>query len=82
MKSADELTSDRDLGNTDLSAVMEYFTKFNDMCVANAMPCEEKSQRRVNATAGLKEALPILSESALLQRPRPCIELPSNSVKP
>ena len=54
------------------------------MCVAKAMKCEEKSQKRAAELSGneLEEALSILSESALLQRLRPCIEPPSSSVKP
>ena len=69
-KSAGELTSDRDSANAELSAVVEYLAKLNDMCVAKAMTYEEKSQRRAAEIAGLKEALSILSESALLQRPQ------------
>ena len=62
-KSADELTSDRDLVDTEMSAMMEYLAKFNDMCVINAMPGEEELQRRETVTAGLEEALSILSET-------------------
>ena len=54
------------------------------MCVAKAMKSEEKSQKRAAELSGneLEEALSILSESALLQRPIPCIEPPSSSMKP
>ena len=54
------------------------------MCVAKAMKSEEKSQKRAAELSGneLEEALSILSESALLQRLRPCIEPPSSSMKP
>ena len=60
-KSAGELTSDRDPVNAELSAVVEYLAKFNDMCVAKVMKCEEKPQRRAAETAGLKEALSVHS---------------------
>ena len=46
------------------------------MCVAKAMKCEEKSQKRAAELSGneLEEALSILSESELLKGSRPCIE--------
>ena len=69
-RSTGELTSDRDSANAELSAVVEYLVKLNDMCIAEAMMYEEKSQRRAAEIAGLKEALSILSESALLQWPQ------------
>ena len=61
--------------------MVQYLDKLNDMCVAKAMRCEEKSQRCAAEPAGneLKEALSIRSESALLQQPRPCFEPPSSS---
>ena len=70
--------------NAELSAVVERLVKLNDMCVAKAMKCEEQSQKRAAELSGnkLKEALSILSESALLRRLRPCTEPPTNSMKP
>merc|ERR1712136_381107 len=67
-KSAGELTSDRDSSNAELSAVVQYLAKLNDMCVAKAETYEEKVRRRTAEIAGLKEALSILSESAFLQK--------------
>ena len=49
--------------DTELSAVMEYFSNLNDKCVANVMTYVEKSQRRATEMAGLEETLTILSES-------------------
>ena len=69
-KSACDLTSDRDPANAELSAVVEYLDKLKDVCVAKTMTYEEKSQRRAPEIAGFREALSILSESALLQRPQ------------
>ena len=82
--STDELISNRDSMGTELPAVMERLAKLNDMCVATAMKCEEKLQKRAAELSGneLEEVLSILSESALLQRLRPCIEPPSSSMKP
>ena len=67
-KSAAELTSDRDSSNAELSAVVQYLAKLNDMCVAKAETYEEKVRRCTAEIAGLKEALSILSESAFLQK--------------
>merc|ERR1712227_879743 len=67
-KSASELTSDRDSANSELSAVVQYLAKLNDMCVAKAETYEEKVRRRTAEISGLKEALSILSESAFLQK--------------
>ena len=53
--------------NAELSAMVEYLAKLDDMCVAKVMTYDEKSQRRAADVAGLKEALSILSESTLLQ---------------
>ena len=53
------------------------------MCVAKAMKSEEKSQKRAAELSGNElEALSILSESALLERLRPCVEPLSSSMKP
>ena len=69
-----KLNSVWDLVNAELSDVVEYLDKFNDMCVAKVMPDEEKEQRCAAEPCSLKEAqgglmgaLSILSESALLQ---------------
>ena len=48
--------------------MVEYLDKLKDVCVSKTMTYEEKSQRRAAEIAGLREALSILSESALLQR--------------
>ena len=69
-KSADELTSDRDLVDIELSAVKEYLAHLNDMCVVNVMPREEELQKRAAEPCGprgLEEALSILSESELME---------------
>ena len=83
-KSAGKLIKDRDCVNTELQAVVEYLAKFNDMCVAKVMPCEEKQQRceaEPCSPREFEEALSILSESALLQWLKLCSESTSISMR-
>merc|ERR1719230_1487778 len=63
-----ELTSDKDNLSTELAAVLEYYEKIKDRCIAKAETYEERKRRREAEIAGLKEALSILSGEALLQR--------------
>jgi len=68
-KHISELSSDRDTANVELSAVMEYFAKLKDRCIAKPETYETRSARRNAEIAGLKEALSILeNEAALVQR--------------
>jgi len=62
-----ELTSDKDSLSTELAAVLEYYEKIKDRCIAKAETYEERKRRREAEIAGLKEALKILSGEALLQ---------------
>jgi len=62
-----ELTSDKDNLSTELAAVLEYYEKIKDRCIAKAETYEERKRRREAEIAGLKEALSILSGEALLQ---------------
>merc|ERR1719443_2092280 len=62
-----ELTSDKDSLSTELAAVLEYYEKIKDRCIAKAETYEERKRRREAEIAGLKEALQILSGEALLQ---------------
>jgi len=53
----------------ELSAILEYKAKLQKMCTSTPETYEERSQRRTDEIAGLKEALSILEgEAALLQR--------------
>merc|ERR1712118_231240 len=64
-----ELTFDLAGTQTELSAILEYLAKLNEMCIAKAEPYEERKRRREAEIAGLKEALEILQgEAVLLQR--------------
>merc|ERR1719203_696015 len=67
-KSISELSGDRDTTNTELSAVLDYYAKIKDRCIAKPEPYEERKARREAEIAGLKEALQILEdETALVQ---------------
>merc|ERR1740117_1613469 len=64
-----ELSSDRDTANTELNAVLEYYEKLKDRCIAKPETYEERKRRREAEIAGLKQALTILKEeTALVQR--------------
>jgi hypothetical protein len=64
-----ELSSDRDTANTELNAVLDYYAKLKDRCIAKPQTYEERKRRREAEIAGLKQALQILEgESAFMQR--------------
>merc|ERR1712232_1031671 len=68
-KSISELSGDRDNTNTELSAVLEYYAKIKDRCIAKPETYEERKARREAEINGLKEALEVLeSETAFMQR--------------
>jgi len=70
-KQITELSSDRDTSNTELAAVMEYYDKIKERCVAKPESYEERKARREAEIDGLKEALSILeNEAAFMQRSR------------
>merc|ERR1712127_877338 len=64
-----EYTGDLDSANTEYSAVMEYYGKIKERCIAKPEAYEERKERRAAEIQGLKEALSILNyETALVQR--------------
>merc|ERR1719401_2840392 len=70
-KSAAELSSDRENTNTELSAVLEYYAKIKDRCIAKPETYGERKARREAEIQGLKEALATLEdETAFVQRKR------------
>merc|ERR1719247_802822 len=67
-KEVAELSSDRDGANTELDAVLEYYEKIKDQCIAKPEPYEERKRRREAEIAGLKDALSILEGQAFIQK--------------
>lgn len=68
-KSVAEFSSDRETMNTELSAVLEYYSKIKDRCIAKPETYGERQRRREAEISGLKDALSILEdETALTQR--------------
>merc|ERR1719388_245408 len=67
-KSIAENSADRDGEQTELDAVLEYYDKIKERCIAKPETYEERKKRREAEIAGLKEALSILEGQAFLQR--------------
>jgi hypothetical protein len=68
-KSISELTGDKDTTSTELSAVLDYYGKIKDRCIAKPESYEERKARREAEIEGLKQALTILEEeTAFMQR--------------
>merc|ERR1719265_1518294 len=59
-KSISDLSGDKEDTSSELSAVLDYFAKIKDRCIAKPETYEERKQRRESEIAGLKEALSIL----------------------
>jgi hypothetical protein len=68
-KSISDLTGDKDTTSSELSAVLDYYGKIKDRCIAKPESYEERKARREAEIKGLKEALSILeNETAFVQR--------------
>merc|ERR1712060_781138 len=68
-KSIADMTADRETADTELAAVMDYYGKVKDRCIAKPETYESRKARREAEIAGLKEALAILNdETAFVQR--------------
>merc|ERR1719476_242785 len=66
-----EYSADRETANTELSAVLDFYGKIKERCIAKPETYAERSRRREAEIKGLKEALSILEdETALVQRKR------------
>merc|ERR1719450_874436 len=67
-KSIADLSGERDTSNTELSAVLDYYGKLKERCIAKPESYEERKARRESEIQGLKEALEILeNETAFMQ---------------
>merc|ERR1712165_137709 len=70
-KTAAEYSADRDTANTELSAVLDYYGKIKDRCIAKPETYASRKARREAEIKGLKQALSILEdETAFVQRKR------------
>jgi len=68
-KQITELTSDKNTVSTELSAVLDYYSKLKDRCIAKPESYADRAARRQAEIAGLKDALNVLeSETAFVQR--------------
>merc|ERR1719316_1104345 len=68
-KSISELSGDRDTTSTELGAVLDYYAKLKERCIAKPESYEERKGRREEEIKGLKDALAVLeNETAFMQR--------------
>lgn len=67
-KEMTKLSSSKDVADSELAAVTEYYTKLQGRCIAKPEAYEERKRRREVEIQGLKEAISALeSEAALVQ---------------
>merc|ERR1719373_138266 len=69
-KTVAELGGERENTNAELGAVLEYYAKIKERCIAKPETYEERQRRRTAEIEGLKDALTILKEetASLLQK--------------
>mmetsp|Transcript_111732 Transcript_111732/g.271430 ORF Transcript_111732/g.271430 Transcript_111732/m.271430 type:complete len:749 (+) Transcript_111732:2-2248(+) len=68
-KSVAALTGDRETTDAELQAVLEYYAKIKERCIAKPETYEARKARREAEIKGLKEALVVLQdETAFVQR--------------
>merc|ERR1719461_1763518 len=68
-KEVAELSADKETTSSELSAVLEYYEKIKDRCIAKPETYESRKARREAEIQGLKEALATLQdETAFVQR--------------
>jgi len=67
-----EYSGDRDAARTELSAVLDFYSKIKERCIAKPEGYEERKRRREAEINGLREALSILEDetAAFVQRKR------------
>merc|ERR1719492_723203 len=70
-KTAADYSADRETTNTELSAVLDYYGKVKDRCIAKPETYASRKAHRAAEIKGLKQALSILEdETAFVQRKR------------
>merc|ERR550525_580975 len=68
-KGLTELSADKESAESEHAAVMEYYEKVKERCIAKPETYEERKRRREEEIKGLQQALSILeSETAFVQR--------------
>jgi len=65
-----ELASDEKTASQELSAVMEYYAKIKDRCIAKPSTYEERKERREEEIEGLKQSLTALDEEVAFTQVR------------
>merc|ERR1719275_97756 len=60
-----ELSADKETTSSELSAVLEYYSKIKERCIAKPETYESRKARREAEIAGLKEALSILENETM-----------------
>merc|ERR1719440_790194 len=65
-----ELASDKKTASQELSAVMEYYAKIKDRCIAKPSTFEERKARREEEIEGLKQSLTALEEEVAFTQVR------------
>jgi chromosome segregation ATPase len=63
-KDISEFTSDKATVSSELDAVLEYYAKLKDRCIAKPESYAERAARRESEINGLKDALNVLEEQA------------------
>jgi peptidoglycan hydrolase CwlO-like protein len=65
-KELEELKSDRDGEQSELDAVLDYYSGIKKRCIAKPEPYEERKRRREQEIEGLKSALDVLENQVAL----------------
>lgn len=79
-KSISDLSGDRETTTSELGAVLDYYGKLKERCIAKPESYEERKARREAEIKGLKEALDVLeNETAFMQRGRRHLRRPRQS---
>merc|ERR1719198_209537 len=69
-KEITELSGDKATTSKELDAVLEYYAKIKDRCIAKPESYEERAKRREAEIAGLKQAMQILDEQTAFVQAR------------